>query len=227
MLRKLGSSVIFLLLAGLAATFSARGDAPLTVISQPSAAYKAATTKIDISAIKDGTSDDEISGGGLTVTFNTTMDKLSVPDTWGTWNSPPATESKTPPILFSDGFSSILMGLSMPEKTFGFEAQPDLSDNEKLTATFFDSSDKTIGSITLTVSGNAGALLFAGSSNTPISSVTLTDLSGRDFAIANVRFANTPFVPTPEPAAFVLEPLAILLVGGGLAWIGRRSPSRS
>jgi PEP-CTERM motif len=95
---------------------------------------------------------------------------------------------------------------------FGFEAQPDLSAVEGMTATFFDASNNSLGSIQLDVSGNAGAVLFAASSTTPILSVELKNAAGDDFAIANVRFSPTPI---PEPGTYVLLILGLLFLAGG------------
>jgi hypothetical protein len=79
-----------------------------------------------------------------------------------------------------------------------------------MTATFFDAGKKSLGDIKLNVSGNAGALLFAASSTTPIVSVELKNAAGDDFAIANVRFSATPI---PEPETNALFALGLLLLG--------------
>src|SRR5215469_11197425 len=108
------------------------------ILGEPDSHYTSSTTLIDISGFSDGANLSLISGGGLTVFFSGSMMKLSVPATWGTWNSPPFTESSTPPILFTNGASSVGMMFSSPVHVFGFEAQPDLSDVETLTATYFE-----------------------------------------------------------------------------------------
>lgn len=195
-------------------------------IAQPSAFYTSSTTLINIGGLTDGNTYSSISGGGLTVTFSTSMMRLTVPSSWGTWNCPPATEASCPqspplnpvnlPVLWSNGATSITMTLSSTESIFGFEAQPELSDTESITADFFDSSGTKVGSISRDVSGNGGALLFAASSNDPFKTVRLTDAGPRsgcptgdvcDFAIANVRFSPTAI---PEPAS-------VLLLAAGLA----------
>lgn len=72
-----------------------------------------------------------------------------------------------------------------------------------------------VGSFTRDVSGNGGALLFAGSSSDPFKTVMLTDsgpggtcaaTSFCDFAIANPRFSLTPI---PEPASVLLVVISL------------------
>jgi hypothetical protein len=184
---------------------------PLTVIPQPVASYTSSTTLINITALSGNVG--SIIGGGLTVDFSTSMAvlKTGVINGWGTWNSPPATETNKLTVLYTRGATDVLLTLSSPVSKFGFEAQPDLSDVEKITAKYYDASDVLLGTLALDVSGNAGALLFAVSAGmNEIASIDIAD-SGPggtgcpacDFAIAQVRFSQTP------------EPVSFLLVGAG------------
>jgi hypothetical protein len=201
--------------ACLALAAAVRADA-LIMIHQPRSDYVASTSLIDISALTDGDDYGAISDGSLIVTFGTPMMRLTVPDTWNTWNTPPDTETDTPPVLWSEGATSVLMTLSSPQLVFGFEAQPDLSDVETMIATFFDETASPIGAIVRDVSGNGGALLFAASSPIPIASVLFTDAADEGFGIANVRYSSQIFVPMPEPAS-------VVLVAAGLALLLFRS----
>ena len=85
--------------------------------------------------------------------------KLSVPDSWGTWNDPPFSEDSAPEVLYSNLFSSLAINFSSPVFAFGFEAQPGLSATELLSAYFSRAGAER--SVSRDVSGNAGALLFA------------------------------------------------------------------
>jgi hypothetical protein len=183
----------------------------ITKIPQPSA-YPPSTTVIDISGLAEGHSFTSISGGGLTVNFNTAMVKLTVPVNWATWNCPPATESCTPPVLWSNGASAVTMNLSSAVHVFGFEAQPNLSDVEPMTAIFFGTGGQFLGDISLDVSGNAGAMLFAAFSSDPIDKVIFSDGAGNDFAIANVSFSQS-LTPTAEPASILLMGTSLIALG--------------
>jgi hypothetical protein len=190
---------------------AARADA-LGVISSPTSAYTSATSLISIGGLADGDEVGAISNGALTVGFSTTMMRLTVPDSWGTWNTPPFVESSTPPVLWSEGATGVLMSLSTPQLVFGFEAQPDLSDVETLIASFFDEHGNLLGEVVRDVSGNGGALLFAVTSDVPIGSVLFTDAAGEDFAIANVRYSSQFFVPVPGSGLLAATGLMLLLL---------------
>ncbi len=205
-----------ILLALIGALVWLTGAVPLwagsfTRIPEPSL-YPLSTTTINIIGLTDGHSYTSISGGGLSVGFNTAMVKLTVPTNWATWNCPPATDNCTPPVLWSNGASNVTMNLSSAVHVFGFEAQPNLSDVEPMTAMFFDASGHFLGEISLDVSGNAGAMLFAASSSIPIDKVIFSDGAGEDFAIANASFSQS-LVATPEPGSILLMGTSLIALG--------------
>jgi hypothetical protein len=135
------------------------------------------------------------------INFSNPQSENNVPKSWATWGCPPATESCTPNVLWNEGFSTLTISFTSPLKTFGFELEPDNFAVEEVTAQFFNGAS-LVGTIDLFPNGSAGALLFAGTTDTQFTSVVITDLAGGDFAIAELRGA--PVGTTPEPGTMVL-----------------------
>jgi hypothetical protein len=204
------AKLLVIVVAGcLAALAASRADAN-GIITVPTPAYLASTTLLSLSGLEDGDEVVAVSDGALTVSFSSTMMRLTVPDTWGTWNTPPFTESAQPAILWSEGATSVHMSLSAPQRVFGFEAQPDLSDVEALSAAYFDADGNLLGELVRHVSGNGGALLFAAIWDVPVASVVFSDLADEDFAIANLRYGSAFVVPSPGSGALVATGLLLL-----------------
>jgi hypothetical protein len=160
----------------------------ITAIENPDAAYIAATDVIDISGIADFTNLTSITDGTQTVSFDLTMNKRSVPASWGTWGSPPFTEGNTPHILYTQGADALEMTLSVPSGIFGFELNPNPFAVHTYTAQFYSGAE-LVGSITRDISGDAGARLLAAQTNGPLfDRVVVTGTA--DFAIARVRYGE-------------------------------------
>jgi len=190
---------------------SARAD--FNPIPQPNAAYTSSTTLIDISGIPDGTTGiASVTDGTQTVSFDQSLEKGTVGAGWATWNSPPAVESSTPPVLFRVSTNSLTLSLSVLSTTFGFELQGNNDTvSSQFLVTFLDNALNPVGNVNLLVNGNAGALLFAASTTTsPFSRVTIdnTSLDADGFAIANLRYTAVP-----EPASIAMVAQAIVAVG--------------
>lgn len=191
---------------------TARAD--FNPIAQPTGAYTSSTTLIDISGIPDGTTNiTSVTDGTQTISFDQSMTKGTAGSSgWATWNSPPAVESSTPPVLFRSNTNSLTMSLSVLSTTFGFELQGNRSDiSSQFLVTFLDNALSPVGNINLLVNGNAGALLFAASTTTsPFLRVTIenTSLDAQGFAIANLRYTAVP-----EPASVAMIAQAIAAVG--------------
>lgn len=190
---------------------SARAD--FNPIPQPNAAYTSSTTLIDISGIPDGTTGiASVTDGTQTVSFDQSLEKGTVGAGWATWNSPPAVESSTPPVLFRVSTNSLTLSLSVLSTTFGFELQGNEDTvSSQFLVTFLDNALNPVGNVNLLVNGNAGALLFAASTTTsPFSRVTIdnTSLDADGFAIANLRYTAVP-----EPASIAMVAQAIAAVG--------------
>ena len=166
-----------------------------TPISNPDAAYQSSTTKIDISTIPDFTMLSSISDGSLTVSFNTTVEKLQVPSSWSNWGSPPDAESSTPAVLFSLARNTLTLNLSRTVTTFGFELSPDMLGTYNYTADFYQDSN-LYGTITRQVFIPSGSRLFAATAVcSPFNKVTINIAAGQDsagFAIAQIRYVLAP-----------------------------------
>jgi len=147
------------------------------------------------------TSVTSITDGTETISFSDALTVLSVPTTWGTWNTPPFSESSTPGVLGTLFVSSITLSLSSPQTIFGLEAEPDFGDN-LITLDFFNGATN-IGSISRTVSSFGGSLLLAGQLDQQVTSVVVSSTS--DFAIAQLRYGTE--APEPYSAALLLSGL--------------------
>lgn len=183
---------------GFAAALPAQ--AAFVSITNPDAAYLASTTKIalpgsgpDVTSITDGT---------LTVGFSDSMAQRQVPGGWGTWSSPPNSESATPAVLRNLDISSLTLALSQDVTTFGLELESNAFGAFDFTAQFFDGLTE-IGSITRSVNGNAGARLFAGTSDIAFDRVVISVAGTTGFALAQVRYDLAAQVPEPGTLALV------------------------
>src|SRR5262245_29046115 len=110
-------------------------------ISQPDAAYVSGTNLIALTAA-DFDAVASISDGTQTVGFENGMFpidlvQLTVPDTWTSWGAPPDTESATPRVLWTNGFTSVSLTF-LDSTTFGFELEPTTQFVSTMTAEFFD-----------------------------------------------------------------------------------------
>jgi hypothetical protein len=159
-----------------------------------------------------------LTNGTQTITLSTAFIAQTVPSVvWGTWGSPPNTESSTPRILASTtAVTSVTLTLSLPSTTFGFEIEPNVYNTFTVSVDFYNGST-LLGTVSRTINGNAGALLAAASgTTTPITSVVITTpASANGFAMAQFRYAkaNPPTIPTLSTAA--LSALGLLLAGAG------------
>jgi hypothetical protein len=155
---------------------------------QPVAKYTSKSCDIDLSAIADLTDLNSVKGCGTTVTLSTTFNKRSVPGSWGTWGSPPDTESATPNLLYSNGAFSATVDFGKKVKTGGFEVEPNPFEVHSFTVEFHKGANGTgaiVGTITRDVDGNAGARLFGGHRRHGFKSAVVT--GDTDFAIAQIR----------------------------------------
>jgi hypothetical protein len=178
------------LLASIASALAvaASTSAAIMEISQPDAAYLAATKKIAISEIPLGTDVGSITDSVQTVAFSAPMTKRGpVPILWSTWSSPPWSETPNPDVLFSRGATSLSLDLSVHASIFGFELEPNPFGFRDFIVTFvFTAGPEVVGAITKTITGSSGARLIAALADTPVDQVTI--IGSSDFAIAQVRY---------------------------------------
>ncbi len=175
------------------------GRADFLPIAQPNQPYISSTHVISFEDpdYRDITS---VSDGSEMLTYNLPLNERSVPESWTTWNSPPVVSSAFPRVASTEGTPYLLIGLSTPAYVLGLEIEPDLPVTEEIVADFY-TSDSLAGTIDLRPNGNAGALLYAASTNTePFSYVFLDNVSGDDFAVAQQRYGLSPIDSVPEPA---------------------------
>lgn len=172
-------------------SLAALGPSPakaFSIVTQPTPSYLSLTKLIDITGIPEFSSVNSITDGVQTIEFSSLINKRQVPDSWATWSSPPDSESSTPPVLYTDGSTSLNMALSIPSKIFGFELEPNPFASFDYTADFYSGST-LVGSISRTVAGSGGARLIA-ASDAPFTSVAIN--GGADFAMAQFRYKEVP-----------------------------------
>lgn len=224
--KVLVQSAVWIALAGTSAF------AQLTTISSPTSSYTGATTLFTI-AVPDGTAVPSLTAGGETVTFTAspTLTAHTVPNGgWATWNSPPLTESATPRVLTNYSSTTVTLTFSAPIGVFGCEVEPDPFSAHTITATYMNGIS-TIGSVSRSVNGSAGALLAAASSAQPITSVVIT--SDVDFAMAQLRFAGVGVnfsggAAVPALSFPMLVILCVLLLGtGAVMAMSRKNSART
>lgn len=181
--------LLFVMTAALVVLCTAQAFAAVSFVNSPDAAYIARTSKIDFSSVTNGATVYKVSSANLTAHFATPMEKANVPDGgWMTWGAPPNTESATPAVLKMDDPNQIVV-LSRPVKEFGFEMEPSPFLPESFTTTFRVSLDgATVGTLTRTADGNAGARLFAIRSDIPFDRVEIVNNDLDGFAIAQLRY---------------------------------------
>lgn len=179
-------------------------SAQFSAISSPAADYTGKTTKIAITGTDNTSVINSVTDGSMTISLSTPLTVHTVPGGgWSTWGSPPDTESSTPRVI---GIYSVLtsetLTLSTPAYTFGVELEPDTFSTFSVSVAFMNGST-TVGTVTRSVNGSAGARLFAASSSTPFTSVVITAPSGANgFALANFRYS------TAQPSAASIPTLS-------------------
>ena len=200
-----------------------------SAISTPTAGYTGSTILIPITGANFGEIT-SLTDGTQTLTFSGNVSRRTVPGGgWGTWASPPFTESGTPRVVYADA-TSLTITLSLPRKTFGFEVEPNLPGPYDISVDFRNGGT-SLGTVTQSISGASGARLAAASSSTtPITSVVITAPGGANgFAMAQFRYGSergtTGPAAVPALGPVALGGLAILLAAAGALLARRRNQS--
>jgi hypothetical protein len=190
-----------------------RGD--VIQIGSPNQSYLQSTARIDFDQFSFAAIS-QSSDGNETFVYDSPLLIGRVPDFWATWNSPPNAETSNPVVGWTEGRAELLIQLSTPEATLGFELEPDDLQAQSVSAYFFTRGG-LIDEIDRSPSGAAGALLFAASSsNDPIAGVYVVDNDGDGFAIADQRYSGSFVGDAPEPNCLGLTLLgaaSMLFVG--------------
>ena len=166
--------------------------ANLKVFATPVLAYTSKTCVISLSAIPDSTVVNSVTGCGVKVRFSVPMQKLSVPGTFNNWGSPPATETATPAVLFSQFEDQVTLTYSVRGRIVGVEAEPNAFMTQTIDATFRRLNGSKIGKISRDTTAPSGALLFAGKVKSTakaarVKTLTLSSVGTSGFAIARIR----------------------------------------
>ena len=192
-------------LAGAALVIPIAAPGAVIMIPNPTSVYESSTNLISITAL-DLTTVKSISDGKLTVSFSDPKETKTVPTSWSTWSSPPFSETATPRVLQSlSAATTSTFSFSQPLATFGVEAEPDPFSVQVITANFFDGTTLA-GTISQSVNGRSGALLFGATASGGGVFTSVTFLSSVDFGLAEFRYALAVSMPAVPPGVSALGP---------------------
>jgi hypothetical protein len=114
---------------------------------------------------------------------------------WLAWGRRPAVEKAKPDILTIDPYEDLVIRIRRTTVVGGVEIEPKDGATATFTATFYDLEDvpgclgNVLGSITRTVHGNGGALLFGVNAQPGFRCIKITADGATPYAIAEVRVA--------------------------------------
>ncbi len=112
---------------------------------------------------------------------------------WESWGSKPLVEKAQPDIITVDPYAQLDVRFRRTTEIGGLEIEPKDGATATFTATFYSSEDvpgclgSVVGSITRTVQGNGGALLFGANYQPGFRCIRITSSDGAAYAIAEIR----------------------------------------
>jgi len=140
---------------------------------------------------------------------------LSIGNGWATWSG-----GYTGEVVFN-GATSIPINLSSVS-AFGFQVEPNQFQTESITVTFtLTLSNGQTETLTDNVNGDAGAQFF-GFVGWGVSSITITDNSGDNFAFGNFYYVSTSYV---RDSNFNLVPAQYLTYNGSPIYDPNTNPN--
>ena len=207
--------------------------AAYTVIPQPDAAYKAGTTKIDVSGLTITQEYTSISDGVQTVSFSQPIGLYDVPGFYTGpfyWGTLPWVEQEADVRYFgpTEG-ATLTLSLAEPVKTFGIEVSNNEYATYPYTVTFRVSSDGTpVGQVQQSVTvdvENFNARLFAITSDTAFDQIDIVTSGSNGFGFAQTRYSFSSLEPAEAVSTPASSPWSLMLLAGlavGAAVVIRR-----
>ena len=199
-MRKRGALLILAMAIALSLAFATQASGLTVAIENPDASYLTRTTKIDFSALADGTEIKNVTDGNIVASLDASMTKLTqgiFPYDAGVWGNPGEVEEPHPSMIFSGAGTTMSMQLNKPVHHFGFESAPMSNGDISYTVTFIVSSgDQIVDTVTRTIPSDSnawGARLFAVASTTAFDRVDVViNDSGRNMGIfvAQLRYSE-------------------------------------
>ena len=185
--------------------FECAAGATFVPINEPNSAYLKATSLLSFDTSGFAAEIWRSVSPGEEVTYDSSLSQFQVPFTWSAWNTPPSVEDPAPTVGLTQS-ARLVISFQRPASVFGLEIEPNVEEPEPVSAIFYGLTRNILGTVQRVPNGNAGALLFAAvTTKEPFAEVSLADLSGNNFGIADLRYSALvapPEIPNPMGKGF-------------------------
>jgi hypothetical protein len=153
---------VFSFFGGVSLMLFSAGSAFAVPIDNPDTAYQGATGKCTIDGTPVSATSTCTDGVGAQVNFTPAAQARQVGSSWGTWSSPPFSESALPKIAFFTGTMATLDygTAALDSSVLGSEWEPNSFTLHTIVCSF-QSAGVEVESVSRAVLGQAGARLFA------------------------------------------------------------------